>query len=128
MSIIWRNSMRKIAQGNALYVMILIAGLILFSSCNKNSDTDKTGTVIGVVKEISTDEPIFQARVSVNGTNLSCLTDTLGRYEIIYIPSGSRTFVAAAEGYFSSDTAVVVIAKEIITIDYILQDSLAISD
>jgi hypothetical protein len=82
-----------------------------------------SATITGTVKDSSTGLGIPGARVEVRETSLSVLTDSLGRYTIPDVPSGTFEVVASKEGYVASSRLVRVRTKNTVTLNFSLQPS-----
>jgi cysteinyl-tRNA synthetase len=87
--------------------------------------TQGKGTIQGVVEDATTQNPIGNASVSVQGMNLNDTTDTQGHYAIADVPEGTQTVVATATGYTSQSKSVNVIANATATVDFSLTPSTA---
>lgn len=59
----------------------------------------KTTRLVGRVEDDSTGCAIFWCRLTINGTKLGVLTDTLGHFEIADVPVGRISLNACAGGY-----------------------------
>jgi len=69
------------------------------------------GTIAGKVTDAaSTDSAIKGAKVVVEGTSLSVVTDTSGYYEITNVVEGTYTVTTSAEGYENANQGVTVSA------------------
>lgn len=72
----------------------LVCLFILFSVNAQN-----TGAVTGLVQNAVTRQPLSGATVVVDGTGLSTLSDSLGRYRISGIPAGAYTITVTFVGF-----------------------------
>lgn len=59
----------------------------------------QTGQVLGVIVNGETQEPLIQAQVTIQGTNLGTITNQDGRFILRNVPAGERTVVAQLIGY-----------------------------
>lgn len=59
----------------------------------------KTARLVGRVEDDSTGCALFWCRLTIDGTKLGALTDTLGRFEIAEVPVGKVSLNACATGY-----------------------------
>ena len=79
-----------------------------------------TGTVRGTVTDNNA-QPIQDATVAVQGTELQTTTDSYGQYQITNVPAGQRTLIASKIGYVSESKVVNVGAGQIVRVDFTLQ-------
>jgi uncharacterized delta-60 repeat protein len=79
-----------------------------------------TGTVQGTVRDNNA-QPIQDATVAVQGTELQTTTDSYGQYQITNVPAGQRTLIASKSGYVSETKVVNVGAGQIVKVDFTLQ-------
>ena len=78
-----------------------------------------TGSVAGKVTDRRTGEPLIQASVVIEGTELGTATDGSGRYLIINIPPGKYAVTSSYTGYNDSKvTDVLVIQDLTATVDF----------
>jgi hypothetical protein len=77
-----------------------------------------TGTISGTVTDAGTTDPIAGATVT-DGTR-SATTDTNGNYTIYYVPEGTYTVTASADGYNSVSQSVVVVSENTTNLDFAL--------
>jgi outer membrane receptor protein involved in Fe transport len=93
---------------------VLLLGLALASAFGAN-----TGSVAGRVVDKRTGEPLIQASVVVEGTELGAATDANGRYLIINLPPGRYAVTASYTGYNDHRiTDVLVIQDLTATVDF----------
>ena len=85
--------------------------MLLVSACSE------TGKLSGTVAEDNTAEPIRNALVLIERTELHDSTDNIGRYAIRGIPEGWYYASARAEGY-RGETLLVAIVKTSGTLGY----------
>jgi hypothetical protein len=62
-------------------------------------DAIATGSISGTVTDAESGDAIEDASVSVDGADLSAVTDVDGSYTISDVPTGEQTVTASAEGY-----------------------------
>lgn len=79
------------------------------------------GTLTGRVVDATTEEPIADATVVVEGSEQSALTDVGGRYEIAGIPAGTQRVRAARIGYTAAEQTVAISTGETTTADFALE-------
>lgn len=120
-----------------IIISFILSLLILTSGCNKKDDENndqQTGTVTGTVyagSEISLNSttlkalPLPGARVEVSGQSLSAATDSLGKYTIEDVPSGTQTLIASASGYVSASAVATIPEDGSVTQDFTLQPASA---
>lgn len=86
-----------------------------------------SATITGTVKDAATGKTLSQVLVQVRGTSLSAVTDSLGRYTITGVPSGTFEVVATKEGYVPASRPVKVRVKTVITLNFSFQPGTAVS-
>ena len=91
-----------------------LAGLLLSSPLH----AQETGAVSGTVVESATQQPVTDAQVFVEGTDIGTLTDDAGQYTIREVPAGSRTIVVQHIGHARATTNVQVQAGQSVTADF----------
>ncbi|MBM7553900.1 carboxypeptidase regulatory-like domain-containing protein [Thalassobacillus pellis] len=94
--------------------------------------TPDTATLLGVVSDRETEEPIEDALVRVfdlSGTFItSSLTDSTGQYIFTNLAPGTYTLIASAEGYGNEVGAVTLTVDEVEFLDFaLLQQSASLS-
>lgn len=73
--------------------------LLLFIICLFQICLAQTGTIIGMVTDKGSDEPLVGAEVVLTGANLGATTDIDGRYVIPNVPPGTYRLQATYIGY-----------------------------
>jgi len=86
----------------------------------KLASATSTGTVQGTVRDNNA-QPIQDATVAVQGTELQTTTDSYGQYQITNVPAGQRTLIASKIGYVSETKVVNIRAGHTVTEDFTLQ-------
>ena len=78
-----------------------------------------TGTVSGTVRDATTNQPIAEATVTLDGDEgtYQATTDQSGTYEIADVPVGTYTITVTAGGYAPYQDAVEVIAGDTAVVD-----------
>ena len=69
---------------------MLVAALVLFLG---------TGTVVGIVVEARTGQPLAAVLIRVQATGQQAISDGDGRFEIADVPAGSQTLLVSVVGY-----------------------------
>jgi len=80
-----------------------------------------TGVIVGTIQNRSTQKFLERAPVTVQGTNLSTVTDPDGSYRIAGVPAGARTVVVDYAGLDRQSQTVLVTAGQTATADFSLQ-------
>jgi hypothetical protein len=88
-------------------------------TCDSTSGGSTVGLVTGRITDASTELPIQSASVSTD-TGQSALTDGQGNYQLVSVPTGSRTVTASASGYVSVQSTVNVSDSATSTADFAL--------
>ena len=76
----------------------------------------------GTVTSARTGEPLAAVQVSIDGTDISTLTDASGRYILLQVPPGTHTLVAQRIGYAAQRSEVTVAAGQPATVNVRLTD------
>lgn len=79
-----------------------------------------TGTITGQVTDASTQGPLSQAQVYLQGTGLGLLTNPQGRYILLNVPAGTYQLTAERIGYQTVSREVNVQAGQTTTVDVTL--------
>lgn len=84
----------------------------------------QVGKIAGKVTHLETGEPLIDANVIIEGTNLGAAVDLDGRYYIINVPPGFYTVTASLVGYATQKiTAVEVNSSRTTRLDFALRPS-----
>lgn len=83
----------------------------------------QTGAVGGFVREQGTDRPLAGVVITIEGTQLSGLTNREGRYLIPNVPAGRHVLRPHLLGYASPQQEVAVAAGGTATLDFIIQQT-----
>jgi len=82
----------------SIFVLILLMNSVVFAQ--------STTTIEGIVKDVTTGEPLPGANILVMGTSLGAASDITGKYFISGIPPGSHTLRAVYIGYRNLDVTI----------------------
>lgn len=74
---------------------LMATGVLLSTAAHAQT----TGRITGVVTAAEAGRPLYRVQVSVEGTQLGALTDSLGRYRINNVPAGTRVVRATSLGF-----------------------------
>lgn len=86
-------------------------------------DSENNAFITGTILDAD-ESPVEGALVTVENTEINCLTDEEGEYYLENIPAGSYTLIISKDGYDTiTDNTIVVAAADEITKDYTLQVS-----
>lgn len=80
-----------------LFVMAALLVAVVRSS--PGQEPGPTGTIIGIITDSESRQPLPGANVTLKGTRLGTTSDTEGRYEITSVPVGTYTIVFSCLGY-----------------------------
>jgi TonB-dependent starch-binding outer membrane protein SusC len=72
----------------------------------------QTGTIVGVVTDQATRQPLAGVQVTVVGTNLSQITTATGQFMFPAVPVGPQVLRVSALGYTADDTRITVVAEQ----------------
>ncbi len=75
------------------------------------------GTVLGIVRNSQTQQPIGNAQVTIVGTRLGAQTGDDGRFAIPGVPAGARVVQARRIGFQMSSAPVTVLAGQPVTVE-----------
>ena len=84
----------------------LIAGLSAttsYAESQNNTISDSTFSIQGTVADFSTNKPITNATVAVQGQNISVQTNSSGSFELDGLHKGTYTINVTADGYRDYD-------------------------
>lgn len=99
--------------------LILTFGLIFTSSW-----AVAIGSIAGVVRDHSTNQPLVGAEVVVWGSGRGTQTDESGRYRIDSIPIGQYSVEASLIGYRSlTKTRVTILSRRVVDLDFELEQA-----
>lgn len=86
-----------------------IAFVVLFTSCgSKNEDLAATGSVVGIVSDKTTGEPVDIVNVSISPGNAFCVTGSDGYFVFNDLLPGEYLLNISKEGYNPNSMSVVV--------------------
>lgn len=80
----------------------------LFFGCAPEDETEKLGTIYGIVTDFSSGEPISNANVRLNPRGETTLTGMDGTFEFVDLPSGSYSLSLSKNGYVDLDDDYVI--------------------
>ena len=96
------------------FVTLLVFGLLITGS---TALAQVTGTVSGTVAVSDTGQAVGGAAVIVEGTDITAVTNALGRFELPGVPTGARVLIVSAPSYLDLRvTGVTVQANQISTV------------
>jgi TonB-linked SusC/RagA family outer membrane protein len=82
------------------------------------AEAQQTGTISGVVTEVTVGNPVVGARVSVIGTQLGATTNAEGRFTIGGVPAGSHSVQARTIGFSVLERTVTVASGQTATVNF----------
>jgi hypothetical protein len=85
-------------------------------------DTTNVGSVGGTVFDAGTGKAVSGARVSIEGTGCSALTDSAGSYVIENVPVGTNRVLVSRDGYLNAYTVVRLVKDWAVTVNLYLRD------
>jgi TonB-dependent SusC/RagA subfamily outer membrane receptor len=102
----------------------LAIGLALAAVATVASDAvaQNTGTLTGRVLNVSSQQPVAGAQVTVVGTSLGALTNNIGRYAIPNVPAGQHTVRVEYIGYGAEEQPVTVQAGGSVALDFEIRE------
>jgi len=82
-----------------------------------------TGTLVGTVRDGSSQRPLEAVQVYIEGTGIGALTNASGRFLLLNVPAGEHTVLAELVGYRSGTQTVTVGAGESVVADFGLEQT-----
>ena len=100
----------------------IVAILVCFVIQNAISQTVNVGTIEGKVVDKSNGETIFEAKISIEGTEIKARSDFEGKYALKNIPYGTYAIKITSSGHEGKIITDVVISNtEVIVLDFVLE-------
>jgi TonB-linked SusC/RagA family outer membrane protein len=115
------RALYQVLSGSNVELWVSTEGHMALVPSSAASEAEANGTVTGRVTMEGTNEPVYDATISVSGTRLRATTGTDGRYSIPGVPEGPHTVFAQRIGFGRDSTTVVVRANESATADFVLR-------
>jgi TonB-linked SusC/RagA family outer membrane protein len=106
----------------------VLSALVLFAATPADAQQRESGTISGVVTEVSSGGPVGGARVGIVGTALRVATATDGRYTIANVPVGSHVVQVRMLGYGVLERTVVVASGQATTVNFQLSRQVVVLD
>ncbi len=103
-------------------IVRLVVGSLLAIPATALTLAAQSGTLRGTVSD-SSDNPLANATVSIEGTGLRATTGSAGGYEVRGVPAGTRTVRARAIGYQATASTVTIAAGDAVQQDFTLGQS-----
>ena len=79
-----------------------------------------TGTLVGTVRDGSSQRPLEAVQVYIGGTGIGALTNAAGRFLLLNVPAGEHVLVAEIVGYRAGSSTVTVAAGQSAVADFAL--------
>ena len=83
----------------------------------------RTGRIEGTITDAASGQPIDEATVTVDGTQIVILTDATGRYLLNGVPAGEQTVRVRVLGYATQERQVTITAGRVTVADFALRVS-----
>ncbi len=99
-----RHALSRLAAGFAALVLLAVVA---------SPATAQTGKLTGVVSDAESGAPLEGAQIILQGTGISALTGSNGRYFIVNVPPARYTVVVRRIGYTSAEVRNVVISIDV---------------
>jgi TonB-linked SusC/RagA family outer membrane protein len=115
-------ALEKLLAGTGVRAEVLEGGAVVLTRASEASEPrrEDTGPLFGLVTDSITSKPLVGAIVTVKGTSLRGVTDSLGHYLVTAIPTGLHTVTARMIGFRQLDRVVVIVANEPNRLDFAL--------
>ena len=88
----------------------------------------QTGTITGRVIDSKTKRPIQGARVTIEGSNVSAITDEAGEYRLTQAPEGTHTLIVRRLGYGRAAQSLSLSTDQTLQVDVALEQSANVLD
>lgn len=108
---------------NVRRLMRAFSAVAMAFALSAASGSAQTGTVTGIVTDASTGSPLVGVQVVIPGTNQGGLTNRVGRYLLLNVPTGSVEVRAVFLGFGQQTQTVNVSAGGTATADFRLETS-----
>ena len=115
------RALYQVLSGSNVELWLSTEGHMALVPSSAAADDQANGTVSGRVTTGDSNEPVYEATISVSGTALRALTNPDGRYSISGVPEGPHTVFAQRIGFGRDSTSVVVRPNETVTADFVLR-------
>ncbi|MEA2764385.1 MAG: hypothetical protein QOK07_789 [Gemmatimonadaceae bacterium] len=112
------RALYQVLSGSKVELWVSTEGHMALVPASAAADDEANGTVSGRVTMADTNEPVYDATISVSGTRLRAATDADGRYSISGVPEGPHTVFAQRIGFGRDSISVVVRPNETVTADF----------
>ena len=80
-----------------------------------------TGTIEGRITDADSGQPLQGVAVTVRGTQISTVTNSVGNYTLAGVPAGEYTVTVGIAGYMSLAQQVTVTAGQTSVVDFVMQ-------
>ena len=115
------RALYQVLSGSQVELWVSTEGHMALVPASAAEDAEANGTVAGRVTMADSNEPVYDATISVSGTRLRAATGPDGRYSITGVPEGPHTIFAQRIGFGRDSTSVIVRANETATADFVLR-------
>ncbi|MDQ6690739.1 MAG: TonB-dependent receptor, partial [Gemmatimonadota bacterium] len=115
------RALYQVLSGSDVELWVSTEGHMALVPASAAADAEADGTVAGRVTMADSNEPVYDATISVSGTRLRAATGPDGRYSISGVPEGPHTVFAQRIGFGRDSTSVVVRPNETATADFVLR-------
>jgi TonB-linked SusC/RagA family outer membrane protein len=93
-------------------ILCVAATLALWSAGAATAGAQQTGSVQGMVVDVTTARPLAGAQVSIQGTQVGTISNAQGRYLVVNVPAGTHTLRVALVGYGTISRQITVVAGQ----------------
>ena len=90
------------------FLLVLVAGLLWAARSSAQNPVPPTGTITGRIVDATTQQPVSDVSVVVEGTRRGAVSGADGTFTIVGVPAGSQTIRARRIG-FSAPVQIVVV-------------------
>jgi TonB-linked SusC/RagA family outer membrane protein len=97
-----------------------LAALAIWSAAPAMAGAQETGTIVGLIVDDQIRQPVGEASITIEGTNLRTFTNAQGRYVFTNVPAGTHVVRAERLGYTETTRTVTVDAGATVTLNLTL--------
>jgi outer membrane receptor protein involved in Fe transport len=105
----------------AIRIKYILALLVALASLCSVAHAEEMGTINGRITDANTGDALVEAKIFLQGTKLSAMTDEEGKYSIPDVPTGQYKVIASCKEYKRVVKDIEVLASETIVVDFELE-------
>lgn len=113
----------QMLSGTKFHVIVMSSDAIALKLPTAGESTDEVGTILGVVTDANTKQPLRGVTVILDDSVKSERTNEVGRYRFVNVPAGSHRVSARAIGFARQTTLIAVTGNQSTTANFSLEGS-----